>query len=358
MPLDPRTSGGTRVQVQKQHVSQRKEVTIKRSDLDWAASKGLIQGDQVGRLWQALLDRTSTNSGFDLAHLAYYVGASLVLLALGWFTVLITAQFEAPALVATSLTYIAGFTALGYHLYFRRDLRVPGGLMYTLAVSVTPLLVYGLLSLANGPARLTSSSEFILEFATCCAALIALNFVRFPFLTMPLFASLWFMSMTAAGLVRSGPFMGNEQIVVSMIFGGLISLVALIIDRRTNEDFAFWGYLFGVSSFWVAYSFLDKGQGGLFIYFLVNIVLMLTSVLLQRRIFLVTGGLGATGYLIYLSYDIFKDSFAFPIALTVIGVSVILMGILYHNNKAKVDGFILNLLPSALTRSLPHNRRS
>lgn len=336
----------------------RKQVAISRADLDWASSQGLLPADQVSKLWQALVARTSTESKFDLVHLAYYGGAAIVLIAMAIFMALVTAEYRAPALVATSVVYGAAFIGLGRHLFFNKNLTVPGGLMFTLAVSLTPVLLFGIMSL-NGITSLNSSTELVIEFATVAAALVALTFVRFPFLTMPLFAALWFMSMTVTGMVgnHGSFFWGNDQLVVSMIFGAVISAISFAVDRRTTEDFSFWGYLFGVSSFWLSFTFLDKGgELGMLGYFAVNVFLMLVSVLLQRRIFLATGALGATGYLMYLSYDIFQNSMAFPIVLSLIGIGVIFLGISYHKNKDRVDAAILSWLPSGLRRSLPHNR--
>jgi hypothetical protein len=339
---------------------QRKSVTISRADLDWASSQGLVGTDQVGKLWQALVERSAaTNTGgLNLINLAYYGGATIVLIAMALFMGLVTAQYQAPALVGTSLVYGAAFVALGSHLFFRKGLEVPGGLMFTLAVAITPVFVFALMNM-NGAAPPSTSQELILEVVTVVASVVALTFVRFPFLTMPLFTALWLMSVTITSMVSHGQswFWGDEQLIVSMVFGALMTLGSVVIDRRTEKDFAFWGYLFGVSSFWLALTFFDKGgQLGMLGYFAVNILLLLASVVLQRRIFLAAGGLGATGYLMYLSWDIFKDSMmAFAVVLSGIGVGVIFLGIQYHKNKAAIDAAILRLLPAGL-RSLPNRQ--
>ena len=340
---------------------QRNSVTISRADLEWASSQGLVGTDQVGKLWQALLERssaTSSDSKLNFINLAYYGGATIVLLAMALFMGLVTAEYQAPALVGTSLVYGAAFVALGSHLYFRKGLEVPGGLMFTLAVAITPVFVFALMNI-NGAASPNTSQELILEVGTVVASVVALTFVRFPFLTMPLFTALWLMSVTITSMVSRGQswFWGNEQLVVSMVFGGLMTVGSIVVDRRTEKDFAFWGYLFGVSSFWLALTFYDKGgQLGMLGYFAANIVLLLASVVLQRRIFLAAGGLGATGYLMYLSYDIFKDSMmAFAVVLSGIGIGVIFLGVQYHKNKAAIDAAILRLLPAGL-RSLPNRQ--
>ena len=79
-------------------------------------------------------------------------------------------------------------------------------------------------------------------------------------------------------------------------------VVAYWIDQRTSEDYSSWGYLFGLLAFWGGLSLMESGnQWNKFLYCLINVALMLLSVLLQRRVFIVFGALGVFGYLGYLS---------------------------------------------------------
>jgi hypothetical protein len=351
MPHQNEQSSLRGVEVRKA-APQRKQVTISRADLDWASSQGLVGTDQVGKLWQALVERStasSSGSKLDLVNLAYYGGATIVLIAMVLFMGL--SATNASSLMATSIAYSMAFIGLGHHLYFRKGLEVPGGLMFTLAVAMTPVFIFATMNL-NGTASANTSQLLILEFATVAASVVALTFVRFPFLTMPLFTALWLMSVTITSMVvtpGSGFFWGNEQLIVSMSFGAIMTAGSIIVDRRTEKDFAFWGYLFGVSSFWLALTFLDKGGHlGMFGYFCANVVLLLASVVLQRRIFLATGGLGAAGYILYEATTFVKDPMGYAILLTVLGVGIILAAIQYHKNKAAIDGAILGMLPEGL----------
>ena len=47
---------------------------------------------------------------------------------------------------------------------------------------------------------------------------------------------------------------------VSVMVGLLMILCAFLVDRRTREDFAFWGYLFGLFSFWGGLSWIGGGS--------------------------------------------------------------------------------------------------
>ena len=85
--------------------------------------------------------------------------------------------------------------------------------------------------------------------------------------------------------------------VVSLVFGLVVLVGAYLVDRRTEEDYAFWGYLFGMFAFWAGLTLLEGGSEiDWSIYGLINTGLILLSVLLQRRVFVVFGAAGVFGY--------------------------------------------------------------
>lgn len=137
----------------------------------------------------------------------------------------------------------------------------------------------------------------------------------------------------------------------------MILLVSYLTDRRTKEDFAFWGYLFGLIAFWGGLSLMESGsEFRKFLYCLINLVLMFVAVFLERRAFLVFGAMGVFGYLGHLSYSIFKDSMLFPLALTFIGLLVIFLGVTYQRKRVAIESFVLSLAPNAIRRLRPIER--
>ena len=318
-------------------------LSISRADLDWAKGEGLIRDDQVDRLWQALSARQAGNQRFDMAHLFWYAGAGLVILAMTVFMGLIATS--AGALLATALVYMAGFAGSGYFLSNHRGLRTPGGLLSTLAVVTTPVAVLAAMQL-TGNVSMSLGNQLFVEIATIVAGLVALQVVRFPFITAPIYAALWLMSLTLmdSSLINSG-WGSNQPLYVTMVFGAAICALSFVIDRRTAEDYSFWGYFFGMLMVWGAWSFMDRGgELGNFIYFLGNVAFMVASAMLRRKVFLVFGSIGAIWYLGYLAYDIFADSVMFPVALLAIGVGVIYSGIMYRKHGHKLENAIHSLV--------------
>ncbi len=342
---------------------------VSRSDLDWAVSQGAITRDQVDRLWRALENRAAAHPKFDLAHVAYYLGALIVISAMGWFMTEAWERFGGGGILTIAVIYAVAFALAGRYLLDQSGLHVPGGLLVTMAVCMTPLAIYGLERLTGiwpqgdpgvyrGYHIWVKGSWLLMEAGTVLAGLVALAFVRFPFLTAPIAFSLWYMSMDLTPLLLGrAEFTWDERLWVSLSFGLAMLLVAYAIDRRTREDYAFWGYLFGLVAFWGGLSLLrSESELGRALYCIINVALMLLAVLLDRRAFMIFGALGVSGYLGHLAYRVFKDSLLFPFVLTLIGLGVIYLGVRYQRNRRIIDDAVRGLVPAGVRALLPPAR--
>lgn len=342
---------------------------IYKEDLNWAASQDLIAPEQVEALWQALSNRASDRPRFDLANVAYYFGALIVISAMGWFMTLAWESFGGRGIFIIASIYALCFALAGRTLWFKQNLKVPGGLLFTVAVCMTPLAIYGLQRWTGiwpqgdpGTYRdyhlWVKGSWFLMELGTILAASVTLNFVPFPFLTAPIAFSLWYMSMDLTPLLFGRTeYAWEERLLVSMWFGIACLVTAYLVDIRTRRrqgDYAFWLYLFGLLSFWFSLSSMGGGdEFHRFLYCSINVGLMLLSVLLKRRVFMVFGAMGVFGYLSYLAYNIFQDSLLFPFALTVLGIAIIYLGVLYQRNSSLIEHLLDRLLPESFKQLLP-----
>ena len=342
---------------------------VTREDLDWAASQGLISMDQAKALWKSLEERDADRPRFDLANVAYYLGALIVIGAMGWFMTEAWERFGGGGILLLSTVYATCFVLAGRTLWFKQDQRIPGGLFYTMAVCMTPLAIYGLERLTGiwpqgNPGSYhdyhvwVRGSWLFMEIGTIIAGLVALRFVRFPFLTAPIAFSLWYLSMDLTPLLFGrAEFTWDDRLWVSLWFGLAVLLATYLLDRRTKDDYAFWGYLFGMAAFWGGLSMI-KSDSELtkFMYCLLNCALIVLSVALQRRVFLVFGSLGVFGYLGYLAHRVFQESLLFPFALSLLGVLIIYLGITYKRKRRSIEEAILTRVPSGLKRLLPTER--
>jgi hypothetical protein len=62
----------------------------------------------------------------------------------------------------------------------------------------------------------------------------------------------------------------------------------------------------------------------------------------------VFGGLGVAGYLGHLSYRVFRDSMIFPFALSLLGLAIIWLGVIWQRREAQWSGRLRGYLPEAL----------
>jgi hypothetical protein len=337
-------------------------MNISRTDLQTAAVAAGITDEQTSLLWNAL-SRRSPQTGtprFDVANVAYYIGALVVIGAMGWFMSKAWDGMGGPGLAAVASSYAVCFI-MGGRTLWAQGFRIPGGLLFTMAVCMVPLATFGIERWtgywpASDPGSYSrfhpyiNGSWIIMESATIAAGLAALRFWRFPFLTAPIAYSLWFMSMDIAELLAGQALVGwREREVISMVFGFVMLLATYTVDLQgAAEDYTFWGYLFGLMAFWGGLTSLDSNSElGKFAYCLINVGLIACSLLLRRRAFMVFGALGFFGYIGHLAYRVFENSVLFPFALTLVGLGIIYVGLQYQRRRDRIEAYVqANILPT------------
>jgi hypothetical protein len=352
-------------------------------DLRAAVTAGALDEHSLSRLLDFLATRQSSvpriaatpaspAPQFDLAHLLWYAGALIVMSAMGLFSTLAFASMGGTALTATAIVYGILFTIAGHHLWYARDLRIPGGLLIAIAVSMAPLAVYGIQEAYDAwgqfgrPGTVNDfyvwikGSWVFMEVAAIVAAVTALRFYRFPFIVMIIAFALWFLSMDLTPWIFDrSEFTWEERRAVSMWFGLGVIVVAWAVDHRPRGgDFAFWLHLFGMMAFWGGLSLKSSdSEIAKALYCLLNVGLVLLSVVLRRRVYAVFGTFGVAGYLGYLSHSVFKDSLLFPFALSAIGVGVIAVGLFYHKHQDAIAAWLERYLPEVVSFLRPADER-
>src|SRR5215471_5138101 len=119
-------------------------------DLRAAMSAGVIDAANFDRLVAFLATRRSAAGEvvpartFDAAHLLWYAGALIVIGAMGLFSTVAFSQMGGTALTVCAFIYAAAFALAGHHLWHKKNLKTPGGLLIAVAVSMAPLAVFGI----------------------------------------------------------------------------------------------------------------------------------------------------------------------------------------------------------------------
>lgn len=334
---------------------------LNRPLLDEAVRRGLVSDAQGEALWDFLSERAADTPSFRFTHILYYLGGLLAIGAMTLFMTLGWERFGGWGLFFIALLYAGAGLWATEHLLHRQRLPIPAGIVAAFVVVLTPLAVYGLQSALGWWAEGRVYRDYhtyidwrwlLMELATLAVAAVMLWRYRLPFLVMPVAATLWYLSMDLT------PFLfGDADITwelrkfVSLWFGLLIALLAFWVDVRTRhaKDYAFWLYLFGVLAFWGGLSLMrSDDELGKFLYFCINLLMIVVGAILSRRVFAVFGGLGAAGYVGYLAYNVFRDSIVFPFVLTAIGFAVIWLGIVWQRREQEVTARLRGLLPVPL----------
>lgn len=329
---------------------------VTEKDLERAVAEAGLPAEQSRVIWKYLQARPDVQGSFEPAHVAYFFGALLVIGAMGWFITDGWDSFRGWQLSLLSAGYAATFVVIARPLWKQPIFRVPAGLLVTMAVCMTPLFIYGIerqihLWPSLDPGSYTrfhpyiNASWVLMEIGTVLASLLALRFFKFPFLTAPLCYALWYMSMDVTALIFGRTWQWQDECLISAIFGAILLLVAYWIDHKTELDYSYWGYLFGLLMFTGGLSGMDTGHElAKFGYFLAHLGLIILSLILRRKVFLVFGALGVFGYLCNEAFTYFKNSVAFPFVLTLIGIAVIFAGMEYKKREPVLQARIAHWL--------------
>lgn len=320
--------------------------------IEWAERENEIQKDDEPKQVEAA-------KGFNLVTVAYYFGAMLMITACAWFLGDKWESLGSRGVLVTTVVYFIIAASLGWWLR-KKGFLVGGGLLITVAVCLVPLITYTIEDIAGwwpaqdqeeyaGFYQWIHGSLIGMELATMAAALIALWFVRFGFLTAPLVFSLWFFSMDVAALILGDERLNwDSRAWISVMVGLITIFIGYGLDRTLHkqgeprsEDFAFWCYLFGLMAFWGGLTSMDSNSElGKAVYALINLGLIGIALKLKRAVFLIFGAVGVHIYLGHLAYTVFKDSLFFPFVLAFLGLSLIVATILaqrYLNQLSNIS---------------------
>lgn len=338
---------------------------LQREQLNAAVQQDILDADQADRLWAFLAERGQDTPALRINHILYYFGGALAMSAMTIFMNLGWSRFGGWGLVSIALAYAGAGLWLTDHFLHRKALPIPAGITGAFVVSMTPLAIFGLQSALgwwptgrnyNDYYRLVDWPWIFMELGTLATGAIMLWRYRLPFMLMPVAVTLWYMSMDLTP-VLFGPSYRNWEArqFVSLWFGLLTILLAFWVDLRSRPDrrFAFWLYLFGVIAFWGGLSLMKSdSELSKFFYLCTNLAMILIGTVLSRRIFVVCGALGSTGYIGHLAYSVFRNTMLFPLSLTAIGLLIIYLGILWQRHEHTISTRLSGLLPLPLRELL------
>jgi hypothetical protein len=336
---------------------------IARQELEGAVSAGIVRAEQADKLAAYLgAGPSQVQPRFTFVHVLYYLGGMIAIGAMSLFMTLGWNSLGGWGGCLTAILYGALALLLSHWFLEQKRLYIPAGIMATLAVVMVPLAIFAAQTALgywgeNKPYRdyhvFIDWRWIMMEFGTLAIGAILLWRYRFPFMLMPIAVTLWYMSMDMAQFLaggRGGLDSWELRKLVSLYFGLAMIVLAFWVDlrsRTSSADYAFWLYLFGVLTFWGGLSsMVSNSKLGKLAYCGINVLMILMGAVLGRRVFAVFGGLGVAFYLGYLSWRVFKDSLVFPFALSLIGLAIIWLGVVWHRREAQWSARLRGFLPA------------
>ncbi|MGL4496489.1 MAG: hypothetical protein ACRCUX_11805 [Beijerinckiaceae bacterium] len=352
-------------------------------DFQRAVTAGIITADQAARLRDffgadaspPVAQVPSAAPGmlrptFDLAHVLWYAGALMIIGAMSWFTTLGFAALGGGFLAVTGVIYAIAAWAIGHHLWTAKKLRTPGGLFIAIAVSMVPMVVFGvqdMLGWWSNPGKPGNYKDFHIwikggwvpmEIATFIASWLAIRRYPFGFIAFIAAVAAWYFAMDLAQwIAQTEDYSWKLRQRITMWLGLATIAFAWFVDlKQRKADYAYWLHLAGLLGFWggITYLLVESNSLSMFAYFLINLAIIAVGLVLDRRMYLTFGTMGALIYFGYLANRLFKDSLLFPFAATLMGLAVIAAGLWYHKNAARIGAFFEGIIPEALKRLRPH----
>ena len=341
---------------------------VTKKKLEDAAARNIISLQQADSLYEFLAAQSQDVPRFTFTHVLYYLGGLIAIGAMTLFMNLGWESFGGAGIFFISLLY-AGVGLKFSNSFAAKSMAIPAGVCATFVVCLTPIAVYGLQqSLGVWPdesayresvyrdySRYIKWHRLYMELSTLAVGVIVAWKYKYPFLIMPIAATLWYMTMDISAIISGGQIAWELRKWVSLYYGLLMIGLAFWIDIRAHKkaDYAYWVYFFGVIAFWGGLSSLNSdSELSKLVYFFINLLMIGVGVLLVRRVFVVFGALGSFGYLSHLASDVFKDSLLFPVALTAIGLGIIYLGVIWQKHEKSITAKSRLLLPGPLRELL------
>jgi hypothetical protein len=336
---------------------------ITRNVLDSAVKEEILSTEQAENLFNYLKAHPSVGPSFDFTHVLYYMGGLIAIGAMTLFMNLGWESFGGLGIFFISLLYAAVGILLS-NKFQSSGYAIPAGICATFVVALTPLAIYGLqqaFGLWPDSAVYKDYHHYIkwhwlyMELGTLTVGAIIAWKYKYPFLVFPIAITLWYLTMDVTAIISGGNYSWELREIVSMYTGLLMVFLAFWVDVRSRykADYAFWIYIFGVIAFWGGLSLQDSdNEFSKFLYFCINLTMITIGVILVRRVFVIFGAIGSAIYLGHLANNVFEDSWMFPITLTIIGLLIIYLGVVWQKNEAKITQISRSILPLHLKELL------
>ena len=273
--------------------------------------------------------------GLNLVTVAYYFGGLLALFSFTFFVGMNWGDLTDWARLGVTLGAILVIGALGVWLRFMRGYPTAGGLLLFVATAVLPLFIFTVVKLLG--AWPDGASFYQLRFVllypclgSLAGALAMLILTRFYLISLIVAAFVHLTVLDIAQIIDVGSRTFLE--LSAAVCGGFI-LLGMALTLRGKKLQAFWVKLYGLVGLQIAFTSLFVESDSVFfglLFFFVYLIMVGLSLRFQEIIYLVFGAIGIYTYFTNLVFDTFKGTVYFPLLLGGIGLSIVVLAVLYQ----------------------------
>ncbi|TES84393.1 MAG: DUF2157 domain-containing protein [Dehalococcoidia bacterium] len=267
-------------------------------------------------------------AGLNLVTVAYYFGGLLAFFSLTFFVGMNWEELTDESRLVVALLALLIIGALGVWLRFRQGYPTAGGLLLFVATAILPLFVYTVQQQLGFVFDEVAALYVIL--IGLAGALAALIFTRF-FLISLLVAG--FIHAAVLDIAFIGGLGGDWPLILTAAVCGGFILLGITLTRRGRKFYAFWFKLYGLVGLYIAFTSLFVQSEGILLgllFLLVYLIMVGFSLRFREVIYLIFGAIGVYTYIVRLSFDTFQGTVYFPLLLGGIGISIIVLAVLYQ----------------------------
>lgn len=319
----------------------RKTFTVE--DLQHWREKGLLSEEQLQRIitdadLETAPEGPEKKSRLNPVTVAYYFGGLLALLS---FTIFIASRWEELSeaeRLATALSVLVVTGCLGAWLRFAKGYNIAGGIILMITTVAFPLFVYTVADIAGlwppgGSFEEMSYAFLYISLISLPVALLILVLTRFSLISLVVTGLVHFAAMAIGGIASA-----DLAMVTSATCGAFI-LLGIGLSLRGIKQYTFWLKLYGLvglqAGFTTLFSNSDSALFGI-LFLAVYLIMIFFSLRFQEVIYLVFGVIGVYTYIIRLIFDYLEDTVYFPLVLGIIGISIVVLAVLYQRFHSKL----------------------
>lgn len=354
--------------------------------LSEGVKNGIISLEQKNKLVELFSNNTiereveqASEKKFSVETFLYYFGSFVILCAMGYFMSNTITKSTFFAIFTLGSLYALIFAGLGEYLWKKAD-KLPASLLYFLFVTMITFLVMVLEKITGFFPHFSEMHKYSNFYLACRPALILLAFTaivvgaivlqkrKAPLLTIPIisgaYSLAYMMGPMLIGNIKE-PNMVNV-LWINFVFSSGLIITAFAKDKLTEIDYSKWSYIIGTVLFYPSVILLIvnyfKHINVEFIQALIGLIGLLyiaLSLLLQRKVFMILGVFGLVGYIFHLEFKFITNSpILLPSVILITGLLIFYTGILYHQNREKVDEFIDSIIPKKIRHLFPKYREN